>query len=48
MHGFVRAAEPVRYVRQIRDRYRAYLDHFRVLNQDRLAAEPPSQDLKKE
>ena len=40
MHGFVRAAEPVRYVRQIRDRYRAYLDHFRVLNEDRMASEP--------
>lgn len=43
MHGYVRAAEPVRYVRQIRDRYRAYLDHYRVLNEDRLASETQHQ-----
>lgn len=44
MHGYVRAAEPVRYVRQIRDRYRAYLDHFRVLDEDRIASEAPPED----
>ncbi len=40
MYGYVRATEPVRYVRQIRDRYRAYLDHFRVLDEALTEAEP--------
>ena len=31
-HGYVRGAEVVRYVREIHDRYRAYRDHFRMLN----------------
>lgn len=49
MHGYVRAAEPVRYVRQIRDRYRAYLDHFRVLDEARAGTEvPPRADAKPE
>ena len=42
MHGYVRAAEPVRYVRQIRDRYRAYVDHFHAL--DEAAAQPATPD----
>lgn len=32
-HGYVRGSEVVNYVRQIHDRYRAYLDHFRLLEQ---------------
>ena len=31
LHGYVRGAEPVRYVDEIRERYRAYLDHFDAL-----------------
>lgn len=31
LHGYVRGTEVVRYVREINDRYRAYLDHFRGL-----------------
>lgn len=31
VHGYVRGAEPVRYVGEIRERYRAYLDHFDAL-----------------
>ena len=31
-HGYVRGAEVVRYVREVHDRYRAYEDHFRMLN----------------
>ena len=31
LHGYVRGSEVVNYVRDIHDRYRAYLDHFRVL-----------------
>ena len=31
LHGYVRGAEPVRYVKGIRDRYRAYLGHFESL-----------------
>ncbi len=30
-HGYVRGSEVVNYVREINHRYRAYLDHFRVL-----------------
>ena len=30
-YGFVRGREPVKYVREIRDRYEHYIDHFRVL-----------------
>jgi len=30
-HGYVRGTEVVRYVREIRDRHRAYVDHFRTL-----------------
>ena len=29
-HGFVRGSEPVKYVRDIRERYQAYIDHFRT------------------
>ena len=29
----MRGSEVVNYVRQIHDRYRAYLDHFRLLEQ---------------
>lgn len=32
VHGYVRGTEVVRYVREIHDRYRAYLDHFRLLD----------------
>ena len=45
MHGYVRAAEPVRYVRQIRDRYRAYVDHFRVLEEAEAEPEAPAPDI---
>ena len=31
LHGYVRGSEPVRYVDQIRERYRAYLGHFDAL-----------------
>ena len=31
VHGYVRGAEPVRYVAEIRERYRAYVDHFGAL-----------------
>lgn len=31
VHGYVRGSEPVRYVDKIRERYRAYLDHFDAL-----------------
>ena len=31
-HGYVRGQEPVNYVRQIRQRYRAYVDHLANLN----------------
>lgn len=31
VHGYVRGSEVVNYVRDIHGRYRAYLDHFRVL-----------------
>ena len=31
VHGYVRGVEVVHYVREIHDRYRAYLDHFEVL-----------------
>ena len=31
VHGYVRGSEPVRYVSEIRHRYRAYLDHFATL-----------------
>lgn len=31
VHGYVRGSEPVRYVSDIRHRYRAYLDHFAAL-----------------
>lgn len=34
VHGYVRGSEVVGYVREIHDRYRAYLDHFRVLKKD--------------
>ncbi len=30
-YGYVRGSEPVAYVRDIRERYRAYLEHFRTL-----------------
>lgn len=30
-HGFVRGSEPVNYVREIRERYRVYVDHFNTL-----------------
>ena len=33
LHGYVRGAEPVRYVGAIRDRYRAYLGHFETLRE---------------
>lgn len=33
LHGYVRGTEVVRYVREINDRYRAYLDHFRGLDE---------------
>lgn len=33
LHGYVRGTEVVRYVREINDRYRAYLDHFRGLGE---------------
>ena len=33
VYGYVRGSEPVRYVEQIRDRYRAYLGHFEVLRE---------------
>lgn len=39
MHGYLNAAHPVRYVREIRDRYRAYLDHFRVIDDNAPVAE---------
>ena len=32
LHGYVRGTEVVRYVQEIHDRYRAYLDHFRGLD----------------
>ena len=32
MYGYVRGTEPFTYVREIRELYRAYLDHFRVLD----------------
>lgn len=32
MYGYVRGTEPFNYVREIRELYRAYLDHFRVLD----------------
>ena len=32
MYGYVRGTEPYKYVREIRELYRAYLDHFRVLD----------------
>ena len=28
-HGYVRGIEPVNYVREIRQRYQAYVDHLR-------------------
>ena len=31
VHGYVRGSEVVNYVREIHQRYRAYLDHFRVV-----------------
>ena len=31
VHGYVRGSEPVRYVSEIRHRYRAYLDHLAAL-----------------
>ena len=31
VHGYVRGTEVVRYVREIHDRYRAYHDHFRMM-----------------
>ena len=33
VYGYVRGSEPVRYVEQIRDRYRAYLGHFEALRE---------------
>ena len=35
MHGYVRGSEVVRYVREIHDRYRVYMDHFRMLEASR-------------
>ena len=32
VHGYVRGSEVVRYVREIHDRYRVYLDHFLILD----------------
>ena len=40
VHGYVRGSEPVRYVSEIRHRYRAYLDHFAALRAR--PAPPPS------
>jgi membrane-bound lytic murein transglycosylase F len=33
-HGYVRGAEPAKYVREIRERYRAYVDHLNRLASD--------------
>ena len=33
-HGFVRGSEPVKYVRDIRERYRVYVDHFNTLERE--------------
>ncbi len=33
VHGYVRGSEPVRYVEEIRERYRAYLGHLEVLRE---------------
>ena len=35
IHGYVRGSEVVRYVREIHDRYRVYMDHFRMLEASR-------------
>ena len=37
-HGYVRGSEVVRYVREIHDRYRVYMDHFRMLEARRQEA----------
>lgn len=39
VHGYVRGSEVVRYVREIHDRYRAYRDHFRMMETNPL---PPA------
>ncbi|MDE0054932.1 MAG: transporter substrate-binding domain-containing protein [Gammaproteobacteria bacterium] len=45
VYGYVRGTEVVRYVREIRDRYRLYVRHFRLLEQREAPASdsmPPS------
>ena len=47
VYGYVRGTEVTRYVREIRDRYGAYVDHFDRLAEDRgpddatLSGSPP-------
>ena len=39
VHGYVRGSEPVRYVSEIRHRYRAYVDHLALLQAREVAGE---------
>ena len=41
VYGYVRGAEVVRYVREIQDRYRLYVRHFRLLEEREASASEP-------
>ena len=42
VYGYVRGDEVVRYVREIQDRYRLYVRHFRLLEERETSASEPS------
>ena len=41
VYGYVRGTEVVRYVREIQDRYRLYVRHFRLLEEREASASEP-------